>query len=181
MTATGTLALRLATHDDIPALKALMALSIRGLMPAFLTPDQVDGSFETMGVDTLLIDDGTYFVVEDSVAGIVGCGGWGKRATLYGGDQTAGRDDRLQDPASEAARIRAMYTHPDHARRGIGRMVIEAGETAARAHGFSRIQLGATLAGAPLYRAVGFEVIDRHERAAANGAIITLLVMEKAI
>jgi GNAT superfamily N-acetyltransferase len=176
-----TLSIRIATHDDIPALKTLMALSIRGLMPAFLTPDQVDGSFESMGVDTLLIDDGTYFVVEDDAAGIVGCGGWGKRVTLYGGDQMAGRDDRLSDPATEPARIRAMYTHPDHARRGIGRMVIAAGVAAARAHGFTRIQLGATLAGAPLYRAVGFGVIDEHQRPASNGAMITLLVMEKSL
>jgi GNAT superfamily N-acetyltransferase len=174
------LTLRLATRADMPEMSALMAGAIGQLMPAFLTPEQVQGSHETMGIDTLLIDDGTYFAVEENGM-IVGCGGWSRRTTLYGGNHSAGRDDSLLDPAKDPARIRAMYTHPDHARRGIGKMVIDAGEAAARAEGFTRTTLGATLAGEPLYTKCGYVEVDRHLRTAANGAVITLLVMVKDI
>jgi GNAT superfamily N-acetyltransferase len=161
-------------------MSALMSASISQLMPAFLTPDQVQGSHETMGIDTMLIDDGTYFVVEESGV-IVGCGGWSRRATLYGGNHSAGRDDSLLDPDKDPARVRAMYTHPDHARRGIGRMVIDAAEAAARTEGFRRTILGATLAGEPLYSKCGYVEVDRHVRPAANGAVITILIMEKTL
>jgi GNAT superfamily N-acetyltransferase len=172
------LTLRLATRADMPEMSALMSAAIGQLMPAFLTPDQVQGSHETMGIDTMLIDDGTYFaVVEDDV--IVGCGGWSRRATLYGGNHSAGRDDTLLDPAKDAARVRAMYTHPDYVRRGIGKMIIDAAEAAARAEGFTRTTLGATLAGEPLYTKCGYIEIDRHIKHAANGATIPLLVMVK--
>jgi GNAT superfamily N-acetyltransferase len=174
------LILRLATRSDMPEMSALMSAAIAQLMPAFLTPEQVQGSHETMGIDTMLIDDGTYFAVEEDGV-IVGCGGWSRRTTLYGGNHSAGRDDSLLDPAKDPARIRAMYTHPDYARRGIGKMVIDAGETAARAEGFQRTTLGATLAGEPLYTKCGYVEVDRHLRPAANGAVITLLVMVKDI
>lgn len=174
------LTLRLATRADMPEMSLLMSAAIAQLMPAFLTPEQVQGSHETMGIDTMLIDDGTYFAVEDDGV-IVGCGGWSRRTTLYGGNHSAGRDDSLLDPAKDPARIRAMYTHPDHARRGIGKMVIDAGEAAARAEGFTRTTLGATLAGEPLYTKCGYVEVDRHLRPAANGAVITLLVMVKDI
>jgi GNAT superfamily N-acetyltransferase len=174
------LTLRIATRNDMVQMAPLLSAAISQLMPAFLTPQQVQGSLETMGIDTQLIDDGTYFVVEEDGV-IVGCGGWSRRTTLYGGNHSAGRDDTLLDPTKDAARIRAMYTHPDHARRGIGKMVIEAGEAAARAQGFKRTTLGATLAGEPLYTKCGYVEVDRHLRTAANGAVITLLVMVKEL
>ena len=108
---------RLATSAELPELKALMDASIRTLVGAYLDPARVEASFDFMGVDTQLIEDGTYFVVECENR-IAGCGGWSRRATLFGGDHTRGRDARLLDPATEPARVRAMYTHPDFARRG---------------------------------------------------------------
>ena len=132
---SGALTIRLATQADLDALRAIMARSIDHGQAAVLTPAQVVASRAVMGLDTQLVRDGTYFVVEE--AGVpVGCGGWSRRATLYGGDHsTALRDPVLLDPATDAARIRAMYTHPDHVRRGIGRMILERCEQAARAEG----------------------------------------------
>jgi GNAT superfamily N-acetyltransferase len=175
------LKLRVATPDDMPEMKALMALAIGQLMHDFLTPEQVEGSHETMGIDTQLIEDGTYFAVVEEDGKIVGCGGWSRRGTLYGGDHSAGRDNRLLDPATEPARIRAMYTHPEHVRRGIGQMIIDAGEAAARAEGFKSAQMGATLAGEPLYRRCGYELIEVIEKHARNGAIIPLKIMGKTL
>jgi GNAT superfamily N-acetyltransferase len=113
-----------------------------------------------MGLDTQLIDDQTYFVVE--VDGEpAGCSGWSRRATLYGGDQSPGRDAALLDPARDAARIRAMYTHPRHTRKGVGRLILALCEEAARAEGFHRAELMSTLAGEPLYRACGYRALER--------------------
>jgi GNAT superfamily N-acetyltransferase len=114
---------RLATPADLSALEILMAFSIRELIGRHLGPAGVQASFEIMGVDTTLIADGTYFVVEGE-GRIVGCGGWSRRATLFGGDHTTGRDTRLLDTETEPVRVRAMYTHPSFARRGIGRLVL---------------------------------------------------------
>lgn len=150
---------RLATEHDTPALKALMTAAIDRLQEDFLTPEQVVASRAVMGLDTQLIADRTYFCVVDDTT-IVGCGGWSRRATLYGGDHSAGRSASLLDPATDAARVRAMYTHPDHARRGIGRIVIGLCEDAARAAGFRRAELMATLSGEPLYRACGYTPIE---------------------
>ncbi len=151
---------RLATRADIPAIRALIDLAIAGNMPAFLSPREVAAARATMGVDTRLIDDGCYFIIEagtDEGPVAVGCGGWSRRRTLYGGDHSAGRDDSLSDPATDAARIRAMYTHPDWTRRGVGSMLLTLGETAARAEGFKTTELGATIPGEPLYRARGWD------------------------
>src|SRR5499425_1172294 len=145
---------------DLPELRALMDLSIRKLIGAYLDEAGVAASFEIMGVDTQLIEDGTYFAVE-SAGRIVGCGGWSRRATLFGGDHSGGRDARLLDPAAEPARVRAMYTHPDFARRGIGRLVLSLCEAAAAREGFRSLELVATVAGEPLYAACGFSVIER--------------------
>jgi GNAT superfamily N-acetyltransferase len=137
-----------------------------------------------MGVDMTLIADGTYIVIETVVDGetiLVGCGGWGKRRTLYGGDHTAGRDDSFSDPAVDAARIRAMYTHPAWIRRGIGTLLLELGEAAARDAGFKRIELGATLAGEPLYVARGYREISRQTQVAANGANNVVITMAKPL
>ena len=128
---------RLAVMDDRPALEQLMQSAIRDLLPQFLTPAEVEASFAVMGLDSQLIADGTYFVIESDGA-LAGCGGWSRRATLFGGNHTAGRDARLLDPATEAARIRAMYTHPDFTRRGVGRAILALCEDAARAWAASR-------------------------------------------
>jgi GNAT superfamily N-acetyltransferase len=151
---------RLATLAELPELRALMDASIRTLVGAYLDPARVEASFEFMGVDTQLIEDGTYFVVECD-GRIVGCGGWSRRATLFGGDHTPGRDARLLDPATEPARVRAMYTHPDFARRGVGRLVLSLCEAAAAREGFQRLELVGTIAGEPLYLACGFTITER--------------------
>ncbi len=132
-----------------------------------------------MGIDRQLIADGTYFVVEID-GRVVGCGGWSRRATLYGGDHSAGRDAALLDPASDPARVRAMYTHPDFARRGVGRLVLETCEAAAAAEGFSTLELMATRSGHPLYERFGFLPVEEVEDA-SGGAPVPLTRMRKPI
>ena len=172
---------RLATSEDLPALKALMAESIGQLQADFLTPSQVEASHGVMGIDTQLVRDGTYFIVEID-GEIAGCGGWSRRATLYGGDHsTKLRDDAMLDPAHDAARVRAMYTHPNFTRRGVGRAILAASEAAARAEGFSRVELMATLSGEPLYRACGYEQVERVQSPAVNGVHVPLVLMSKAL
>jgi GNAT superfamily N-acetyltransferase len=151
---------RLAVEADLPALRELMALAIDRLQSDFLTPEQVAASRSVMGLDSQLVADRTYFLVERG-GRLAGCGGWSRRATLYGGDHSKGRDAALLDPATDAARIRAMYTHPDFVRQGVGREILALCEAAARAEGFGRAQMMATLAGVPLYRACGYEEIER--------------------
>lgn len=175
---------RLATPEDIPAIAELMRVSILGNMKSFLSAAEIEAAQETMGVDRTLIEDQTYFVIETVVNGtktMAGCGGWGKRKTLYGGDHTAGRDDSLGDPAIDAARIRAMYTHPAWTRRGIGTLLLELGEASARHAGFKKIELGATLPGEPFYLASGYEEIGRETQIAANGAKNVVIRMVKAL
>ena len=172
---------RLARTADIPAIAALMGRAINQLQAAFLTPEQIAASAESMGLDTQLIDDGTYFLIEAD-GQLVGCGGWSRRATLYGGNHSADlRDDRLLDPASEPARIRAMYTDPGHVRRGIGRLILGLCEAAARDAGFARLELMATAAGEPLYLACGYRVIERAKRLSANGVAVPGAVMGKVL
>lgn len=146
---------RLATAADEPALSTLMMLAIEQLQSAYLTAAQVQASHGFMGLDRRLIGDRTYFVVEADGA-IAGCGGWSRRATAYGGDHSAGRDDRMLDSATEAAKVRAMYTHPDHVRKGVGTTILALCEAAARQEGFAALELPATMAGVPLYRSFGF-------------------------
>jgi len=171
---------RLATMDDLPVLRELMTLAIRHLVGAYLDAARLEASFEIMGVDTQLIADGTYFAVEDGER-IVGCGGWSRRATLFGGDHSAGRDTRSLDPAVEPARIRAMYTHPDHARRGIGRLVLSLCEAAAAREGFRALELVATVAGEPLYAACGYALVERIEVPTSRGVFVPCARMRKAI
>lgn len=166
---------RLATPADEPALRAVVTLAIDRLQSAFLTPDQVRASHGFMGLDRRLIADGTYFVVERDGA-LAGCGGWSRRATPYGHDASAGRDDRLLDPATEAAKVRAMYTHPDHVRQGVGMLILSLCEAAARAEGFAALELSATMVGVPLYRRYGFADV----RAFEDGGV-PLVLMRKAI
>ena len=128
---------RLATLAELPELERLMDASIRTFIGARLDAARVEASFDIMGVDTQLVEDGTYFVVEcgDRIAG---CGGWSRRATMFGGDHSAGRDARLLDPAAEPARVRAMYTHPDFARRGVGRLCCRCAKPLRLEKGFGR-------------------------------------------
>ncbi len=174
------LRLRLARPDDMPVLSALMDRAIGELLQAFLPPEGVKASFEIMGLDTQLIADGTYFVVEEG-SEIAGCGGWSRRATLFGGDHSAGRDAALLDPAKDAARVRAMYTHPDHTRKGVGRMVLDACEAAARAEGFTRVEMAATVGGVPLYRACGYHDIEPFEAVTSTGYRVPLVRMGKGL
>lgn len=171
---------RVATLADLPELQTLMDLSIRRLIGAYLDQARVEASFEIMGVDTQLIEDGTYFVVEEH-GQIVGCGGWSRRATMFGTDHSAGRDARLLDPATEPARVRAMYTHPDFARRGIGRLVLSLCEAAARQQGFRSLELVATVAGEPLYRGAGFSVTETIEVPTSSGITVPCARMRKEI
>ena len=132
-----------------------------------------------MGLDTQLVEDRTYFIVEEGAA-LAGCGGWSRRVTMYGGDHSAGRDAALLDPAKDAARVRAMYTHPSFARRGVGRLILSLCEDAARAEGFRRAELVATMAGEPLYRACGYEPIESFSDN-RTGVAVPLLRMSKSL
>lgn len=150
---------RLAGEADIPALGAVMAAAIGELQKGFLSPAQIASSRMIMGLDSQLVADRTYFVIEED-GQIAGCGGWSRRSTLYGGDHTPGREPALLDPGVDAARVRAMYTHPDFARRGVGRLILQLCESAAKAEGFKRLELMGTLSGRPLYESYGFQAIE---------------------
>lgn len=171
---------RPATLDDVAALTKLMDAAISELQRDFLDGAQIESSRAIMGLDTQLIEDGTYFVIETVDGQLAGCGGWSRRATLYGGDATPGRDAALLDPANDAARVRAMYTHPTFARRGVGRLVLELCELAAAREGFTRLELMATLSGYPLYVAYGFEPLESLDDN-TGGAAVPLVRMSKSI
>jgi GNAT superfamily N-acetyltransferase len=174
-------ALRVAERYDIPALEALIPLSTRELQAAYYATALIEGALGTVfAVDRKLIDDGTYFVVEEDGA-LVGSGGWSKRKTLFGGDQ--GRhasEDAPLDPARDPARIRAFFVHPQWARRGIGMMILRECERAAARAGFTTMELIATLAGVPLYTAGGFRAVERFEIMLANGRQMPVVRMRKA-
>jgi GNAT superfamily N-acetyltransferase len=174
------LTIRPATMNEIPALEALIAASVRGLSSGYYSHEQIESALiHVFGVDSQLIADGTYFVAEID-GQIVGCGGWSKRKTLFGGDQAKEAEDNLLDPNTDAARIRAFFIHPDFARRGIGKQLIEACETAAQNAGFRQLEMGATLPGEPLYRAVGYEVLERFDLPFPNGLVLPLVRMGKS-
>lgn len=174
------LVLKIATLADVPAIEALMAASMKDLLPAFLDEKQVARSSESMGVDTQLIEDGTYFLVYvDQI--LAGCGGWSRRRTLYGGNHTTGRDDSLADPETEPAKIRAMYTHPAFTRRGIGRFLLRSGEAAARAEGFKAMEMGSTAPGRPLYEACGYALIEDLSSPSEDGTVVPILRMRKEL
>jgi GNAT superfamily N-acetyltransferase len=170
---------RVATREDLPALQPVIEAAIGELQKGFLDAAQIESSRAIMGLDTQLIDDGTYFLVENG-GRIAGCGGWSRRATLYGGDHSAGRDAALLDPAVEPAKVRAMYTHPDFARRGVGRQILTLCEDAARAEGFRVLDLMGTMAGRPLYEAAGFRVIEQLSDD-AGGVPVPLVRMRKTL
>ncbi len=186
--------IRQATSADIPILRDLIEASVRGLQSKDYSPSQIDSALATVfGVDTQLIADGTYFVAENvgatvpvvqgapPTSSIVGCGGWSKRKTLYGGDQWTGREAALLNPQHDAAKIRAFFVHPSRARRGIGSSILEACESAAQAAGFTRFEMGATLTGVPLYRARGYVALENLEVPLANGESLPIVRMEKRV
>ena len=173
------LRIRVAAEADLPLIERLVDVAITVHLPKVLTPQEVESSRVVMGVDRLLIADGTYFIAEIDGAA-AGCGGWSRRFTLYGGDHTPGRLPRLLDPATEPARVRAMYTAPDFERRGVGKAILAAAESAARAEGFVRVQLAATLSGLPLYRACGYGQEEPFTDD-AGGVPVPLVRMTKAL
>jgi GNAT superfamily N-acetyltransferase len=172
--------LRKATLDDRPAIAGLIAESARGLGREDYTERQIESAIETgvFGVDTDLILDGTYFVVE-AEGRLIGCGGWSRRKTLFGGDRFARREAEELDPRSEPAKIRAFFVHPEWSRRGIGRRILERCESEAQAHGFRSLEMMATLPGVRLYRALGYAEGERVEYAMDDGVAIELVPMRK--
>jgi GNAT superfamily N-acetyltransferase len=178
--------IRLAINADLPVLRALIEASVRQLQAEDYTSSQRESALATVfGIDTQLIVDGTYLVVESCPTElrdpplIVACGGWSKRKTLYGADQWTDRHDDLLDPNNDAAKIRAFFIHPDWARRGIGTLLLDACENAAKSAGFSRFEMGATLTGAKLFRARGYLPIRNLEVPLRNGESLSIIQMEK--
>jgi GNAT superfamily N-acetyltransferase len=176
---------RKAVAADVPRLREVIEASVRGLQAEDYSPAQIEGALQSVyGVDSQLIADGTYLVAE--VAGaekseIVGCGGWSKRKTLYGGDQFSGREDSLLDPGHDAAKIRAFFVLPDRARCGIGSLILEVCEKAAVQAGFSRLEMGATLSGVAFYRAKGYTAVENQDVLLANGEMLPIVRMAKAV
>ena len=186
--------LRLAVPEDVPVLRELINVSVRGLQTKDYTPAQIEGALKTVfGVDSQLIADGTYIVAQAEPAAIeragaknapseriiVGCGGWSKRKTLYGSDHWTGREDALLDPLRDAAKIRAFFIHPDWARRGVGSMILQACENAASSAGFTRYEMGATLTGAKLFGAKGYVAVKPISIPLLNGESLPVIHMEK--
>ena len=179
--------LRLATPADTPALDALIEASVRGLEAGDYSSAQIDGALGTvLGLDSRLIADQTYYVAEllgragkGGGGPIAACGGWSKRKTLFGADRLAGRDPDLLDPATDAARIRAIFVDPNFARRGLGSLLLARVEAAARAAGFNRFEMGSTLTGVPLYRLKGYREVERIEVPLPNGESLPLVKMVK--
>jgi GNAT superfamily N-acetyltransferase len=174
-----TLEIRIARLEELDALHTLMELAIGALLKPFLNEAEIASSRAIMGLDSQLVKDGSYFVVEENGA-LAGCGGWSRRATMYGGDVSPGRDPALLDPANDAARVRAMYTHPAFVRRGVGRLILARCEEAARSEGFTRAELVATMAGLPLYLACGYQPVERFTDA-RGGTPVPLARMVKAL
>lgn len=178
-----TFCLRKAVARDIPRLREVIEASVRGLQTIDYSAAQIDGALQSVyGVDSQLIADGTYFVAEipeGKGMQILACGGWSKRNTLYGGDQYAGREDSLLDPARDAAKIRAFFVHPQWARQGIGSLILEACEQAAIAAGFTRLEMGATLSGVAFYRARGYVELENQSVPLGNGEALPIVKMAK--
>jgi GNAT superfamily N-acetyltransferase len=183
--------IRLAVSADVPVLRDLIAASVRGLQAHDYTPAQLESALRTVyGVDSQLVADGTYFAVEAESpaansqreqATIVGCGGWSKRKTLFGGDIWTGREDTLLDPKIDAAKIRAFFVHPAWARRGIGGLILDACESAAIASGFRRLEMGATLTGVPFYLAKGYMELEHLAVPLEHGDTLAIVRMWKAV
>lgn len=177
--------IRRAVKADAVALRELIEASVRRLQAQDYSSAQREGALDTVfGVDSQLVQDGTYFVAEaredpDDSWKIAGCGGWSKRKTLYGGDAWTAREDSLLDPQRDAAKIRAFFVHPDWARRGVGTAILEACEQAAQAAGFARYEMGATLTGVKLFGARGYIEVERIDVPLKNGEKLPVIRMEK--
>jgi GNAT superfamily N-acetyltransferase len=177
--------LRIATEEDVPALHALIEASVRGLQAEDYTTAQIEGALGTvLGLDTQLIRDRTYFIAETLNPGTnarraAGCGGWSKRKTLFGADAGPGREPDLLDPHADAAKVRAIFVHPDFARQGLGSLILAPVEDAARASGFSRFEMGSTLTGVPLYRLKGYVELERIAVPLKNGEALPVVKMVK--
>jgi GNAT superfamily N-acetyltransferase len=178
--------LRLATEDDIPALHALIEASVRGLQAGDYTPAQIEGALGTvLGVDTQLIRDRTYFIAEilvqnaEARSTAAGCGGWSKRKTLFGADRGPGREPDLLDPATDAAKVRAIFVHPEFARLGLGSLILARVEAEAVVAGFRRFEMGSTLTGVPLYRLKGYVEVERIAVPLWNGEALPVVKMVK--
>ena len=173
--------LRKATLADVPALKALIARSARQLSGADYTPRVIEGALRgAFGVDSQLLADQTFFVVEEN-GQIIGCGGWSFRSTLFGGDARADRDPAILDPTCQPAKIRAFFVDPAYARRGIGSLLLTHCEDAARAHGYGQAELMATLPGVKLYAARGYVGGPEVYFDVGSGDTITFIPMRKSL
>jgi GNAT superfamily N-acetyltransferase len=167
--------------EDREPIKQLIAASARILSRKHYNDAQIEAAIATVfGVDTDLIEDGTYFVAE-SDGMLVGCGGWSRRKTLFGGDQYSSRDAGYLDPESEPAKIRAFFIHPDHARKGIARTILARCEDEARAHGFRGLELMATLPGIEFYKSCGFSEHGTFDLDLGDGVQLELVPMRKAL
>ncbi len=175
-----TVSVRVATPGDASALGALIDVSTRTLLAPFLSLEEIEASLELMTVDRLLIEDGTYFVAEQGGAPVAS-GGWGRRREYVTTPGDALRGQELLDPSREPARVRAMYTHPDYARRGLGRLILRTCEDAARRAGFADAELLATLAGEPLYLAEGWHEIERTVLGTSRGIDVPAVRMGKRL
>jgi GNAT superfamily N-acetyltransferase len=178
------LRIRTAQLADVPALNGLIELSVRGLQAGDYTPRQIEGALGTaLGLDTQLIADATYFVafLEEQPDTIVACGGWSPRRTLFGSDGGSGRNASLLDPLTDAARIRAIFVHPDWARRGLGSLILQHCESEAERAGFRRFEMGSTLTGVPLYRLRGYVELERVNVPLPNGEILPVIRMTKSV
>ena len=174
-----SLTTRLATFEDVPELQDLIASSARRLSEGYYTYTQTEGAIKyVFGVDSQLIEDGTYYAVE-SENRLVACGGWSRRSTLFGGDQHKDMADPLLNPATDAARIRAFFVHPDWVRQGIGKMLINICEKAACQYGFTKMEIGATLPGLPLYDAMGYHRVKKISVPLPGGEHFMVVNMKK--
>jgi len=177
--------LRLATDDDIPALHSLIEASVRGLQANDYTPAQIEGALGTvLGLDTQLIRDRTYFIAEVVVENsnkTAGCGGWSNRKTLFGADHGPGREPALLDPATDAAKVRAIFVHPGFARQGLGSLILSRVEAAAQAAGFRSFEMGSTLTGVPLYCLKGYVETERIAVPLPNGEALPVVRMIKSL
>jgi GNAT superfamily N-acetyltransferase len=178
--------IRLAAEADIPALHALIESSVRGLQAGDYTPAQIEGALGTvLGLDTQLIRDQTYFIAETiSSKGSKArsaCGGWSKRKTLFGADNASVREPELLDPATDAAKVRAIFVHPDFARQGLGSAILAHVEAAAEAAGFRKFEMGSTLTGVPLYTLKGYVEVERLAVPLRNGEALPIVKMIKAV
>ena len=174
--------LRPATRADVPRLCALIDRSVRALGVGFYTPAQIESALKyVFGPDTRLIDDGTYFVIESAAGELIAAGGWSRRRTVYGGDVMKAGDDPLIDPATDPARVRAFYVHPDWARRGLARQLFERCAAEAARAGFRALELAATLPGEPLYRALGFVALERTVPELPDGEVLPIVRMTRPL